>query len=94
RTTIVIAHRLTTIQNADYIYVLDKGNVIEEGTHETLLAKEGGKYQSMVKMQQSEKTIGAQDGLMNMAKAVAEDEEQLLERVRQLSESEAIDTNR
>ncbi|CAF1339346.1 unnamed protein product, partial [Adineta steineri] len=94
RTTIVIAHRLTTIQNADYIYVLDKGNVIEEGTHETLLAKEGGKYQTMIKMQQSEKTIGTQDGLMNMAKAIAEDEEQLLERVRQLSESEAVDTNR
>ncbi|CAF4232616.1 unnamed protein product, partial [Adineta steineri] len=94
RTTIVIAHRLTTIQNADYIYVLDKGNVIEEGTHETLMTKEGGRYQTMVKMQQSEKTIGKQDGLMNMAKAVAEDEEQLLERVRQLSESETIDTNR
>ncbi|CAF4068216.1 unnamed protein product, partial [Adineta steineri] len=94
RTTIVIAHRLTTIQNADYIYVLDKGSVIEEGTHETLMTKEGGKYQTMIKMQQSEKTIGAQDGLMNMAKAVAEDEEQLLEHVRQLSESETIDTNR
>ncbi|CAF3995308.1 unnamed protein product, partial [Adineta steineri] len=94
RTTIVIAHRLTTIQNADYIYVLDKGSVIEEGTHATLLAKEGGKYQTMIKMQQSEKTIDTHDGLMNMAKAAAEDEEQLLERVRQLSESEAIDTNR
>ncbi|CAF0817662.1 unnamed protein product [Adineta steineri] len=93
RTTIVIAHRLTTIQNADYIYVLDKGSVIEEGTHETLLAKEGGKYQTMIKMQQSEKTIGTQDGLMNMAKAVAEDEEQLLERVRLLSENETIDIN-
>ncbi|CAF3637910.1 unnamed protein product [Adineta steineri] len=93
RTTIVIAHRLTTIQNADYIYVLDKGSVIEEGTHETLLAKEGGKYQTMVKMQQSVKTIGTQDGLMNMAKAVAEDEEQLLERVRLLSENETIDIN-
>ncbi|CAF4027162.1 unnamed protein product, partial [Adineta steineri] len=78
RTTIVIAHRLTTIQNADYIYVLDKGSVIEEGTHETLLAKEGGKYQTMVKMQQSEKTIYKQDSLMNMAKATAEDEEQIL----------------
>ncbi|CAF1435722.1 unnamed protein product, partial [Adineta steineri] len=94
RTTIAIAHRLTTIQNADYIYVLDEGSVIEEGTHETLLAKEGGKYQTMVKMQQSIKTIGTQDGLMNMAKAVAEDEEQLLERVRLLSESEATDINR
>ncbi|CAF4357111.1 unnamed protein product, partial [Adineta steineri] len=77
RTTIVIAHRLTTIQNADYIYVLDKGDVIEEGTHETLLAKEGGKYQTMVKMQQAEKTIDTHDGLMNMAKVVAEDEEQI-----------------
>ncbi|CAF0921799.1 unnamed protein product [Adineta steineri] len=94
RTTIVIAHRLTTIQNADYIYVLDKGSVIEEGTHETLLVKEGGTYQTMVKMQQSEKTIGTQDGLMNMAKAAAEDEEQLLERVRLLSDSEATDINR
>ncbi|CAF4024797.1 unnamed protein product [Adineta steineri] len=94
RTTIVIAHRLTTIQNANYIYVLDEGSVIEEGTHETLLEKEGGKYQTMVKMQQAEKTINTQDGLMNMAKATAEDEEQILERVRLLNESEAIDINR
>ncbi|CAF1554930.1 unnamed protein product, partial [Adineta steineri] len=93
RTTIVIAHRLTTIQNADYIYVLDSGSVLEEGTHETLLAKEGGKYQTMVKMQQSEKMIDAQDGLMNMEKAAAEDEEQILERIRLLSESESIDIN-
>ncbi|CAF4071555.1 unnamed protein product, partial [Adineta steineri] len=103
RTIIVIAHRLTTIKNADYIYVLDSGSVIEEGTHETLLAKEGSKYQTMVKMQQSIKMINTQDDLMNMAKAAADDEEHLfhsvlffgiVERVRQLSESEAIDTNR
>ncbi|CAF1062292.1 unnamed protein product [Rotaria sordida] len=41
RTTIVIAHRLTTIQNAHQIYVLDNGTVIEQGTHEILMAKEG-----------------------------------------------------
>ncbi|CAF0845843.1 unnamed protein product [Adineta steineri] len=93
RTTIVIAHRLTTIQNADYIYVLDKGSVIEEGTHETLLIKEGGKYQTMVKMQQSEKTIDTQDGLMNMTQAETEDKAQILERARLLSESEATDIN-
>ncbi|CAF4243742.1 unnamed protein product, partial [Rotaria magnacalcarata] len=64
RTTIVIAHRLTTIQNADQIYVLDKGSVIEQGTHETLIAKDGGKYQSMVKIQQVEETDEDSDDMM------------------------------
>ncbi len=38
RTTLVIAHRLSTIINSDLIYVIDKGNVVESGTHEQLLA--------------------------------------------------------
>ena len=41
RTSIIIAHRLTTIRNADYIYVLDHGKIIEEGSHNTLLQKKG-----------------------------------------------------
>ncbi|MCY7274582.1 MAG: ABC transporter ATP-binding protein, partial [Phormidesmis sp. CAN_BIN44] len=41
RTTLVIAHRLSTVQKADQIAVLDKGRVVELGTHESLLQKQG-----------------------------------------------------
>lgn len=45
RTTFVIAHRLSTIQNADLIIVLDKGVIMERGTHEQLIEKKGIYYQ-------------------------------------------------
>jgi len=41
RTTLVIAHRLSTVQGADRVVVLDKGRVAEQGTHSELLGKEG-----------------------------------------------------
>ena len=50
RTTIAIAHRLSTLRNMDRIIVLDKGVVVEEGTHNQLLRKKG-KYYSLWKMQ-------------------------------------------
>jgi subfamily B ATP-binding cassette protein MsbA len=41
RTTFVIAHRLSTVENADRILVLEKGQIVEIGTHQSLLAAKG-----------------------------------------------------
>ena len=51
RTSIVIAHRLATVINADKIVVLDKGIVVEEGSHQQLLLKENGHYKKLYEAQ-------------------------------------------
>lgn len=48
----VIAHRLETVRRADRIFLLDGGELVEEGTHSTLLAK-GGQYASLYSMQEN-----------------------------------------
>ena len=50
RTSLVIAHRLSTIQNADIIVVMEKGKIIEQGNHASLMAK-NGTYRKLVEMQ-------------------------------------------
>ena len=50
RTTFVIAHRLSTIKHADKIIVLEKGNIIEEGTHDHLLSL-NGQYNKLYTLQ-------------------------------------------
>ena len=55
RTTIAVAHRLSTIQKADVIYVFDQGRIVEHGTHSELL-KVRGKYYELVNLQSLGKT--------------------------------------
>jgi abc transporter, ATP-binding/permease protein len=51
RTSIIIAHRLTTVKKADKIIVLDKGNIVEIGTHDELLQIENGYYRNLYEVQ-------------------------------------------
>ena len=44
RTSIIIAHRFSTIRDADWIVVMDQGRIVESGSHETLLEKKGRYY--------------------------------------------------
>ncbi len=49
RTVVVVAHRLSTVRDADAIVVVDKGRVVEVGTHDQLLQIDGGVYAKLVK---------------------------------------------
>ena len=59
RTTLVIAHRLSTVIDADRIYVLDAGKIVESGTHNQLLASRGQYHQLWkIQQEQAETVIG------------------------------------
>ncbi|XP_017230206.1 ABC transporter B family member 2 isoform X2 [Daucus carota subsp. sativus] len=53
RTTIVVAHRLSTIRNADVIAVVQNGKIVETGSHEELILKQDGAYSSLVELQEA-----------------------------------------
>lgn len=78
RTTITIAHRLSTIRDADQIYVVGSGGILEQGTHNQLLANTDGPYAQLVSAQklkgrdpESRDSEAAEDGLMS-AKEIKE----------------------
>ncbi|WP_290586918.1 ABC transporter ATP-binding protein [Alicyclobacillus sp.] len=58
RTTIVIAHRLSAVRHADHIVVLDRGTVVEAGTHEELIRR-GGLYAEIYRLQETEQGVTA-----------------------------------
>lgn len=51
KTTIIISHRFSTVRNADKIYVLENGKIIEQGTHDELMFVNNGKYKKMFELQ-------------------------------------------
>jgi subfamily B ATP-binding cassette protein MsbA len=57
KTSIVIAHRLSTVRRADKIVVMERGKIVETGTHQELLAK-GGKYKRLYELQFAEEELG------------------------------------
>ena len=58
RTTILIAHRISTVQDADQIVVLDEGAIVERGTHDELIGH-GGIYAAMHRRQQLTRELDA-----------------------------------
>ncbi|MGE8602491.1 ABC transporter ATP-binding protein [Bordetella trematum] len=61
RTTLVVAHRLSTVRALDRLLVMDRGRVIEEGSHDALIRREGGVYRRLFERQALELTRGLED---------------------------------
>eukprot|EP00475_Leptophrys_vorax_P008988 TRINITY_DN1588_c0_g1_i1.p1 TRINITY_DN1588_c0_g1~~TRINITY_DN1588_c0_g1_i1.p1 ORF type:complete len:1318 (-),score=422.18 TRINITY_DN1588_c0_g1_i1:240-4193(-) len=63
QTTIIIAHRLSTVRNADRILVIERGVVVEDGSHDVLIQKENGAYHKLVKAQEMSAQLTEEEDL-------------------------------
>jgi len=77
RTTVVVAHHLSTIRNADLIVVLKDGCIVEKGTHDELLAKDDGLYTQMFHLQQA--TLNESQKTMDSRSSASDADERELE---------------
>ncbi|XP_004295414.1 PREDICTED: ABC transporter B family member 9 [Fragaria vesca subsp. vesca] len=91
RTTIVVAHRLTTIRNADAIAVVHKGKIVELGTHDELTRNPKGAYSQLIRLQEGAKEKDAEpsdpDNVMDIDKPMNRSESIRLSTTRSLSKS-------
>ncbi|KAK0617933.1 P-loop containing nucleoside triphosphate hydrolase protein [Bombardia bombarda] len=92
RTTITIAHRLSTIKNADRICVLKNGRVVENGTHDSLLADDEGVYYGLVHAQKL--SLGDDDGAEEPMQEEEEDITAVLEREKTAAKSDGADAKK
>ena len=77
RTTLVVAHRLSTIRTMDRLLVMDKGRIVEEGNHDALMQRQGGLYRRLLERQALELTRGLTlaDGAQQNRSSMASDRE-------------------
>ena len=88
RTTVIIAHRLTTIRDADIIMVFKEGRVVEQGTHDELMQIRNGIYQKLATQSEQKEEENQDNGIARRKEGEGESEDETVE-----NESSVMDMN-